>query len=131
MQLPFSLPSLPYKWIGVALAALAVVAAVFFSIRAYGSARYDAGVLEERVIWEKVVAEQQAALAELQRKADAALTAQRSNDWAKIEQSRKELEDVLTQIPDQTTSARQRTRACVELRRQGQEPASCLNFPSP
>lgn len=43
--------SLPWKWIGVALAAIVVVSAVFFSIRAYGNARYDAGVDDNDAKW--------------------------------------------------------------------------------
>ena len=128
---PLSLPNLPYKWIGVALAALAVVAAVFFSIKAYGGARYDAGVLEERAVWEKVVADQKLLLAELQRRADAALTAQRDKSKAEIEQARKELEDAVASIPDQETSDRQRTRACIELMRSGQDAPACQHFTAP
>lgn len=45
------LPTLPYKWIGVALVGLLAVAAVFFAIRAYGDARYDAGVADTDARW--------------------------------------------------------------------------------
>lgn len=128
----FSIPAnIPWKWIGIGLAALAVVATVFFSIKGYGNARYDTGVAEERAIWEKIVADQKLTIEKLQRAADASLEAQKAKDAAKIEASRKEVEDALAEIPDQQTSDRQRTRACLELMRAGQAPASCQSDASP
>lgn len=46
-----SLPQLPYKWIGVALGALLIVSAVFFSIRAYGNAKFEAGEVKADAAW--------------------------------------------------------------------------------
>jgi hypothetical protein len=124
-NLPFSLPNLPWKWIGVGLAALALVAAVVFSIKAYGNARYEAGILEERTIWETAVAEAERKQAEAQRKADQNLAGQKAEDERRIAEGRQEIENAVSDIPDQGTSARQRARACHELRRQGEAPAAC------
>lgn len=44
-------PGIPWKWIGIGLGALLIVATVFFSIRAYGNARYDAGVSDTDAKW--------------------------------------------------------------------------------
>jgi len=118
-------PQLPLKWIGIGVGALALVTTIVFSIKSYGDARYDAGQLEERVIWEKIVAEQTVALEKMQRAADQFLTSQRDADETEIENDRKELEDAIEEIPDQQTSARQRAIACRELLRRGQAPAAC------
>lgn len=53
MPIPALPATIPYKWIGVALAALAVVALIFFAVRGYGNAKYEAGVLAERAVHEK------------------------------------------------------------------------------
>lgn len=64
--MPFALPaSVPWKWIGVALAALAIVVAIL----AYGSAKYDAGEAAADAKW-------QAAAAKLEKESiDAAVAA--------------------------------------------------------
>jgi hypothetical protein len=63
--MPFTLPPLPWKWIGIALAALGLIATIYFAIDAYGDARYDAGVSDTDKAWkaaaEKLEAEGQAA----------------------------------------------------------------------
>lgn len=56
-----------------------------------------------------------------ERKADAKLQEQIGRDEAASQQRRKEIADATRNIPDQAPSARQRVRACVELRRQAQE----------
>lgn len=55
--------ALPWKWIGIGFAALALVATIFFSIRAYGNARYDAGVTDTDAKW-KAAAEELKRLSE-------------------------------------------------------------------
>lgn len=117
--------SLPWKWIGVAVGALLLVVGVVTLIHGYGSSRYKTGQLDERIVWQKIVAEQQAKLDKLQRAADANLEAQKNHDAAALAASRKELDNALSVIPDQDTTARQRARACFELRKRGQATAAC------
>lgn len=127
MVLPFTLPSLPYKWIALALGVLSVLAIIFFSVKGYADARYEAGQLEERAIWQNAIAEQRQKVLEAQRAADALLNAQVDRDDEAISKNRKELEDAVSQIPDQDTSDRQRARACFELRRSGNAPPACFD----
>lgn len=124
--LPFP-ASVPWKWIGVTLAALGVVTAVVFGIKAYGSARAEAAQVAERAAWEVLVAEQEAQIAILQRQADANLKDQVEQDDREIASNREEVENAVADLPDARPSPRQLRRACVELRRQGQAPAACLN----
>lgn len=53
IQIPSFAVGLPWKWIGAVAGAIAIVAAVVFSIHAYGNARYEAGQSDERAAWEK------------------------------------------------------------------------------
>jgi hypothetical protein len=57
--------------------------------------------------------------AERERTADRNLGRARQVQEAAIITNRKEVDDATAPIPDQPPSARQRARACVELRRQG------------
>jgi hypothetical protein len=65
-------------------------------------------------------AQQKAALeqAKRERKADANLQQQIGRDEAASQQRKQEIDNATRNIPDQAPSARQRARACVELRRQ-------------
>lgn len=74
------------------------------------------------------VAQARARQAERERAADANLTATRQQQSAAIVAARKEVDDATAHIPDQAPSARQRARACLELRRQaaaGTAPPAC------
>lgn len=66
-----------------------------------------------------------AAQAARERTADANLTQTRQQQTAAIAAARKEVDDATAQIPDQAPTARQRARACVELRRQGHAAPAC------
>jgi uncharacterized protein HemX len=59
--------------------------------------------------------------AKRERKADANLQTAKSRDEAASQQRREEIDNATRNFPDQAPSARQRARACVELRRQAQE----------
>ena len=124
--MPFSLPAPLIKL----LAVLVGLGAIILAIHLYGSSRYKTGVADERAVWERVVREQQAKLDAAQRAADQMLAATRERDQAAIAESRKELEDAVDAIPDQGTTDRQRTRACLLLRRAGTAPPACDADPS-
>jgi uncharacterized protein YlxW (UPF0749 family) len=62
---------------------------------------------------------------ERERTADSNLNQVKQKQEATIAANRKEVDDAVAHIPDQAPSARQRARACLELRRQGAAPAAC------
>lgn len=126
-----ALRALPWKWIAVAVGVLIACMAAVASLYQYGDSRYRSGQQDERAVWEQLVADQQLEMAYLQRQADQLLAAQRSEDEGRIETERKELEDAVANIPDQSTTARQRARACSILRRQGTASAACVDQPTP
>lgn len=69
---------MPWKWIAAGAAALAIIAAAFFAIKAYGGARYDAGVSDTDAKW-------QAAAEELKRRS--ARAAVRATDAAEAREA--------------------------------------------
>jgi uncharacterized protein HemX len=80
-----------------------------------GKCAYDRSVIRQH--------EQKAALqqAQRERKADANLQTQKTRDDAAAQQRQQEIDNATRNIPDQAPSARQRARACVELRREAQQ----------
>lgn len=98
-------------------AKMAVIAAlVVLLIVGLGVAKcaYDRSVIE------KHTAGQQAKQAKRERQADANLERQKDADEAASRQRKQEIDDATRNIPDQAPSARQRARACLELRRQAE-----------
>lgn len=51
MAIPAPPFTIPWKWIGVAVAALVIVSTVFFSIQAYGNSRFEAGEAKADAAW--------------------------------------------------------------------------------
>lgn len=94
------------------IGALITLAVLAFGI---GKCAYDKSVIRQH--------EQKAALeqARRERKADANLQSQKARDDAAAEQRREEIDNATRNIPDQAPSARQRARACLELRRQAKQ----------
>jgi hypothetical protein len=91
----------------------------------WGQMRYRAGVHDERAAWEVKVAELKAKAETIQRRADQILRRAEALDRERIASNRREVDDALRNIPDQATSDRQRSRACIELRRRGQNSPAC------
>lgn len=90
-----NLPSLPWKWIGIALAALAVVSAVAFSIKAYGNARYELGVTDTDKKWQEAAAVLERQSKEAATSADKA-AGQREADYAKrLEEEKEKLDEAV------------------------------------
>jgi hypothetical protein len=77
-----------------------------------GKCAYDSHVIAQHA------AKEEAKQAKRERKADANLEQQKDRDAAAAEQRQQEIDDATRNIPDQAPSARQRARACLELRRQ-------------
>lgn len=80
---------------------------------------WDRGRDHERAAWEarvKEVREKRLETAAAAAKTDVETAAQSS---AAITEKRKEIENATANLPDQGLTARQRARACAELRRQG------------
>ena len=102
----------PFLVYGVA--ALLALAALW----GWGHSRYRAGVHAERAAWQLREARTKAAQAARERQADQNLEQQRTRDAAAAEQRKQEIDNATRNIPDQSPTARQRARACVELRRQ-------------
>lgn len=96
-------------------AKIAVIAALFVGVIALlGVAKcsYDRSVIRAHE------AAATAKQAKIERKADANLETQKDKDEAAALERRKEIDNATKGIPDKAPSARQRARACVELRRQ-------------
>jgi Tfp pilus assembly protein PilO len=95
------------KWlvgIGLFLTALAAIAVVKIA--------YDRSVISHHEA--KAELKQEKA----ERKADTNLTQQKTEDDAAAMARQQEITNATRNIPDQAPSAQQRTRACIELRRQ-------------
>lgn len=75
--------------------------------------------IEQRIALDK------AAQAERERTATTTLRTEEQRAAAAATQRRKDIDDATAGIPDQAPSARQKARACVELRRQGKSPKGC------
>lgn len=56
MALPFTMPALPWKWIGVGLLALGLI----FAVVMYGDAKYDAGKTDADNAWKAAAAKLEA-----------------------------------------------------------------------
>lgn len=83
-------------------------------LAALGTAKcaYDRSVIERHVV------KQESKQIKRERKADRNLNEQKARDQAEKAEREKEIDDATQGIHDQAPSARQRARACVELRRQ-------------
>ncbi len=94
----------------------------FLVLMAVGKCSYDRSVIAKHDA--KATLDQ----AKRERTADANLHEQKGRDETASTQRQEEIDHATRNIPDQAPSARQRARACVELRRQakasgGREPA--------
>lgn len=98
-----------------AYAMAAALAAAYFAVTAYGSARYEAGRAFEQGQQE----EAQRLQRERETPATARLEQSRREDDQAAAARQKELDDATRNLPDQAPTARQRSRACLEIRRQG------------
>lgn len=113
-------------YVGIPLLILAAIAGSVWFLR---HDAYKDGQRDERAAWELKAAEMKALAEKLQRKADQLRQTAEQADRSRIATNRKEVDDATRNIPDQGTSDRQRTRACIELRRQGQNPPACQSQP--
>lgn len=86
---------------------------------------YKDGQRAERAKWELQVEKQRTEAQRLQREADRLRLAAEQFERERIARNRQEVEDAVRDIADQTTTPRQRARACLELRRQGQSSPAC------
>jgi uncharacterized protein HemX len=104
---------IPPQFRKAALIGTAIV--LLLTLLAIGKCTYDRSVIKAH--------EQKAALeqAQRERKADANLQTQKSRDDAAAQQRQQEIDNATRNIPDQAPSARQRARACVELRREAKQ----------
>ena len=91
---------------------------------------YNDGKRDERAAWEAKATELARQAAILQRRADQLRQSAEQLDRARIARNRQEVNDALRNVADQATSDRQRIRACIELRRQGQNPPACQSQPA-
>lgn len=103
------------------IGALALLAALWW-LRADA---YRDGVKAERGVWEQKVADLELKALRIQRQAEELRMKAEQVARARIAQNRTEVDNATSNIPDQSTSARQRTRACIELSRQGKSPPAC------
>lgn len=119
------IPTLPrWAW------GLAGLFAVLVALWLWGNGRYHAGERHERAAWEAKSAEMKAQAEQLQRMAGDLRNRAETLQRAALARNRQEVDNALRDIPDQGVSARQRARACIELRRQGQNPAACQPQPA-
>lgn len=93
------------------LAAVAIVIGAFMLGQCQGRSA-------ERTAWEAKAAAIAAKAVKIQRAADDLRRKAEQLDRDRITSNRKEVDDALSGIPDQAPTARQRARACLELRRQ-------------
>lgn len=114
-------------YVAVPLLILAVIGGGIWFLR---HDAYKDGQRDERAAWELKAAEMKALAEKLQRKADQLRQTAEELDQARIARNRQEIDNALRNIPDQRTSPRQHARACIELRRQGQNPPACQSQPA-
>lgn len=93
-------------------AGIAAIAILFITLLAIGKCTYDRSVIT------KHNAGINAEVATKGREGEAAASVERRADDARIQNESQEVNDAVAPIPDRATSARQRARACVLLRRQ-------------
>jgi hypothetical protein len=112
----FGLTLLANRYVRIGLGVLAAAALLMLAVKcvrddAAGDERARQAAQIER---DKAAQRQRETTAEQTRRADEA------QSRAAADQRRKEIDDATRNIPDQAPSARQRSRACVELRRQAE-----------
>jgi len=78
------------------------------------------GQKTERHAWERKIEQDKAAQAIRERQADFELQKERAGATDEARARQKEIDDATRNLPDQGLTARQRARACAELRRQAQ-----------
>lgn len=64
--LPVALKTLPWRWIGIGAAALAVAGMIWWSIDSYGDRRFTAGKAEVQEAWDKDILARAEIFAEMQ-----------------------------------------------------------------
>lgn len=114
-------------YVAIPLLILAVIGGGIWFLR---HDAYSDGKRDERAAWELKAAEMKALAEKLQRKADQLRQAAEQADRTRIATNRQEVDNAVSKIPDQRTSPRQHARACLELRRQGQNPPACQSQPA-
>jgi len=118
----FAIPRGIGEWGRLILVALAIAAPCFLLGQCEGKR-------SERAAWEAKAARAQAEAERRQREADRQRHEAEQADRARIQNNRQEVDNAVQDIGDQPTSARQRARACLELRRQaaaaGQPEPAC------
>lgn len=102
-------------YVGVPLLIIAALAGGLWWLRADA---YSDGEKAERGRWETKIERAKAEQAKRERTADANLQTQKGRDDAAAAARQQEIDNATRNIPDQGLSARQRARACLELRRQ-------------
>jgi uncharacterized protein HemX len=109
----FLAPTVGEKW--AKPAAWGIVAAVVLVLLGVGKCTYDHSVIAKH--------EQKAEIRQVQRerKADTNLNQQVGRDDTAAQQRKQEIDNATRNIPDQAPSARQRSIACVELRREAKQ----------
>lgn len=114
------------KILGIAVPiALAVGALLWLRADAYSD-----GVSAERGKWQAKAAEMAIVAGQLQRRADQLRQEREEFQRAQIARNRQEVDNAVRNIPDQAVSPRQHARACLELRRQGENPPACQSRPA-
>ena len=88
------------------------------------------GKASERAAWEAKAAEMKIRAEQMQRTADNLRLNAEALQRAANARNRQEVDNAVRNIPDQGTSPRQHARACLELRRQGQNPPACQPQPA-
>lgn len=96
-------------------AGIAAIAILCIALLAIGKCTYDRSVIT------KHDAGINAEVATKGREGEATASVERRADDARIQNESQEVKDAVAPIPDRATSARQRARACVILRRQARE----------
>ena len=90
---------------------------------------YEQGVTDQKAAQARQIVADKLEQARREKLATDALARAVATDTARIATNRKDVDDAARNIPDQAPSARQLVRACVELRRQGQNPPACQHIP--
>lgn len=104
------------KFVGVpGWAVIAALVALAVLGGGLGKCAYDHGVISRHET------KQENKQLRRERTADTNLGEQKAKDDAGQQRRQQEIDNATRNIPDQAPSARQRARACVELRRQAQE----------
>lgn len=87
--------NIPWKAIGIALAALMAVAAVWFSIDAYGDARYDAGQAKADADWKAAAEKLEEQSEEAGQKAETGAIEREAEYVERLEEEKERIDDAV------------------------------------